>query len=236
MASAPKSARAKSTPTAAVLTGDVVRSNEAAPAALRLLPDHLRKAAKAAADNLPDAGVSAIDIFRGDSWQIHVRDPAAALAAALLVRSFLLGGGARGEPAWDTRIAIGLGPVDRLDKRRVSRSHGAAFAASGEALDALAGGRPRMAVAAGGTEPMRTGAFARTTIGLLDALVQNWTSKQAWAVHGALRGLIQNDIAATFRPAIAQSTLVRHLHAARWDVVEDVLDVWRNPERADYGS
>ncbi len=236
MASVSESAHGKNPPTAAVLTGDVVRSTEATKAALRGLPRLLRDAGKAAADILPDAGVSGIDIFRGDSWQIFVRDPSAALHAALLVRSFLLGGDARGESAWDTRVAIGLGPVDRLDKRKVSRSHGEAFAASGEALDALSGSRARMAVAAGARAGIRTGAFAHASMRLLDALVQKWTSKQAWAVHGALRGLIQADIAATFRPPVAQSTVVRHLRAARWDVLEAVLGVWRDPHGEEHSG
>ncbi|MCC5808166.1 MAG: hypothetical protein JJU00_17700 [Opitutales bacterium] len=233
MASVSESTRGKNPPTAAVLTGDVVRSSEAGKAALRRLPGLLRGAGKAAADILPDAGVSGIDIFRGDSWQIFVRDPSAALHAALLVRSFLLGGGARGEPAWDTRVAFGFGTVDRLDKRKVSRSQGAAFAASGAALDSLADSRARMAVAADEPGEPRAGTFARANVLLLDALVQNWTSKQAWAVHGAIRGQIQSDIGASFRPPVAQSTVVRHLHSARWDVLETILGVWRDPQPPD---
>lgn len=233
MASVSESTHGKNPPVAAVLTGDVVRSGEAGKAALRRLPGLLRGAGKAAADILPGAGVSGIDIFRGDSWQIFVRDPSAALHAALLVRSFLLGGGARGEPAWDTRVALGFGTVDRLDKRKVSRSQGAAFSASGEALDSLARSRARMAVAAAGPVEIRAGTFARASMLLLDALVQNWTSKQAWAVHGALRGHIQFDIAASFRPPVVQSTVVRHLRNARWDVLETILKVWRDPRPPD---
>ncbi len=83
--------------TVAVLTGDVIGSTrEKKGEAGDLLPS-LRQAAEAVSATLPDAGVSRIDVFRGDSWQILVRQPEAALQAALLFRTYLLGGEGRSE-------------------------------------------------------------------------------------------------------------------------------------------
>lgn len=94
----------------------------------------------------------------------------------------------RCEAVWDTRI--GLGAVEQINARRISQSRGTSFSVSGAALDRL--GRSRRSLAIGPSSEGRT-SDAEAVAALLDALVQKWTSKQAWAVHGALRQCIQEE-------------------------------------------
>ncbi len=215
---------AKALPYVAVLTGDIVdstkRPDKAHP---RDLSRTLREAAKAAAAAIPAAGLSTLDIFRGDSWQLLVKEPSHALRAALYVRTYIRGGEARGRISWDTRIAIGIGPVEWLDPNKISRSQGAAFVASGEALDGLVKSKRRMAmrVAGGGGSP-----GLEAVVALLDALAGQWTAKQAWAIHGALAARTQAEIARSFVPPVTQQTVAAHLDKANWDVLEIAFEAW----------
>jgi len=132
-------------------------------------------------------------------------------------------------PAYgDTRIAIGVGRVDRLVETRISESEGEAFVLSGHALDELGQGTPfrgaRLAVAS----PEGSLSAAPAMAALLDAVVRDWTPKQAWAVCGSFRGLTQTAIgeffAEPFGESISQTVVVNHLRAASLDAVEVALE------------
>jgi len=178
----------------AVLTGDLVDSRA-------LMADGLKSARDAVTTaffEVNDAGASdggAPEFFRGDSWQAFLGDAHLALRMALLVRAALVAGGLS-----DSRIAIAIGPVDRIDPTGVSLSTGPAFTSSGAALDGM--GRARLALvlmndAAGDHSDSRLGALASAAIGLLDPYVTGWTSRQAEVARLYLGrpGLSQTDIA-----------------------------------------
>lgn len=211
----------------AVLTGDVVGSTRSSSKPQELL-DALNQAADAVKAALPDAGLSPIDIFRGDSWQMLVGKSSQALRAAVLFRAFLCGGEARGGNSWDTRIGIGVGAVESLDRARISQSQGEAFITSGEALDRLEKSKCRLGVIGLKTKDQ---AAADVVMVLLDALVQRWTAKQAWAVYGALLGLTQEQIGNEFVPPVQQRTVADHLDKADWSAVESVLHWWEKTFR-----
>ena len=115
---------------AAILTGDLVGSTEAPPAALDRAMDTLAEAARAAA--AWTAGSDArFTRFRGDGWQVHVADSALALRTAL----FLVATLRASDAGLATRIAIGIGGVDGLGTDTLADAHGPAFETSGRALD-----------------------------------------------------------------------------------------------------
>ena len=127
----------------AVLTGDLVRSTSLSHASLLEARETLQRSAAEIA-GWGRGAVYGPDVFRGDSWQLVLTDETLWLRAALFLRTALraLDQGA------DTRIAIGVGGFDALDRSAASRSVGEAFTLSGHALDGMSRGEGfRLAVA-----------------------------------------------------------------------------------------
>lgn len=217
----------------AVLTGDVVDSEAMRAAGGPTVGEMLREAAEAAREALPGADLSAVDVFRGDSWQLVVAEPGWALRVALFLRAWVRAGGSPRPPYADTRVAIGIGTVRRLVPEHISESEGAAFVASGGALDGLGAGKPyrgcRLAVAGAET---RLAAAGSAVASLLDAHVVGWTPKQAWALCGAWRGLTQAQIGETFGErfgeSVSQVAVVHHLRAASFEALECALAWFEN--------
>ncbi|MFA6289667.1 MAG: hypothetical protein WC661_19980 [Opitutaceae bacterium] len=176
--------------TYAVLTGDIIGSTKLGPERLEAAMSLLRRLAKEFEHTHPESVVGQPDVFRGDSWQLCLKRPALAVTAAVFIRA-----GFKADDL-DTRIGIGLGPVERLNESRISESSGPAFAHSGRTLDKL--GKHR-ALALDGAGYLDVGGYAHPLVagvGLLDAHIARWTQREAVAVYGALRNLSQDEIAA----------------------------------------
>lgn len=209
--------------THAVLTGDIVKSTRLAPAAHRQLEAVLKEARAASASIWGDTALPApLTVFRGDSWQMAVREPALALRIALFVHAWLRIPGAR-HPSLDSRIAIGLGKVDQLPSKAHSTGSGEAFRLSGQALDRMPRGRLLgIAVPA----HARSGrAMALTVVlGLTDAIVSGWTESQARAIVATLSGKRQKEIGRAWAPGpITQQAVAGHLRRANWDAIGAAL-------------
>lgn len=200
----------------AVLTGDVVQSTRLGTHA-KSLPGRLEQAGELARE-LATGTSTPVDVFRGDAWQMAIRPPADAIAVAIRFRLSLRW--FSGVPEVDTRVAIGIGEVDRLPSDRVSRGNGAAFRLSGRALDEMARGR-RMAIR---TDDAGLEGTLDAILGLLDTMVSGWSEAQAWAVDFALLGWNQKRIAKAWQPAsISQQAVQKHLQRAGWPAVDRAL-------------
>lgn len=108
----------------AVLTGDIIHSKQVADATsyLRTLENvlkHLR------------ANPKFWEIYRGDSFQIEIENPALAFYSAMCIKAAL-----KQIKPLDVRIAIGFGKKTHTAKK-VSRSNGSAFVRSGELFETL---------------------------------------------------------------------------------------------------
>jgi hypothetical protein len=165
----------------AVLTGDVVGSTSTQPAGS--WADVLRSVTTCISLSRPEVFVqpSGIDVFRGDSWQLVAR-PAKALWLAVLIRALL-----RAYTGCDSRIAIGVGLVDTVPSTRVSEGSGPAYVASGRALTEMAALGHRLSLSIEAFAPHEA-AMATAIVRLLDGLIQGWTTRQALAIAGQLRG------------------------------------------------
>ena len=205
----------------AVLTGDIVGSRQV-PA--RQLERTRRLVAAGAAlfrRRQPRALCGVPEAFRGDAWQLLLREPRWALRVALLMRALLL---ARNDVT--TRIAIGVGEVEVVNRRRISLSTGEAFVLSGHALDHitgyfdLTGALPERAAPLAGWFP--------AMLHLCSGLVRPWTRRQAEIVGLAL--LLDNPtheaIAGTLRPRVAKQSVTESLAAARWRPLLEGLRVF----------
>lgn len=163
-------------------------------------------------------GVSDIDLYRGDSWQMIVDDPREASAAMVLIRAELM--------AWhdglDTRTVAGIGTITDSGNGRVSTGYGEAFTLSGRGLDGLPKDR-RMALRAASLEtPLLQ--LLDASVFLLDRIVSEWTQAQARAVSGALRGWSQDEIGSRWQEGpISQQAVAQHLRRASWNAVQEWL-------------
>lgn len=200
----------------AVLTGDMVDSVKMRASGAPSTGVLLRRAAAVAREVLPEAGISELDVFRGDSWQLLVRDPAEALAVAIVLRAALRSEGPRRQPFWDTRVAIGIGPAEGLVEERLSESEGGAFQNSGQALDRLSDGpasrQPRMTLAVTGGKSQE--AAGDIVVRLVDVIVRQWTPHQGRAFCGSLRELTHAEIGKYFDPPISKQAVALHLERA----------------------
>lgn len=214
----------------AALTGDIVGSRRFA-AQGPAVRDAIKDAYGAVAEAFPEAlaGLPAVDVYAGDSWQMVTRTPAQALRIGLCMRA-LIRADAR-LPGVDSRLAIGIGRVDFIAEPNLSESQGEAFRLSGQALEGLKSGGGRLAVAVeglAGGQPNGCGVETADALGtvvvLLDALCQGWTASRARAVAGALRGWTQQRIAE--EAMVSQSAVAQRLAGARWTAIERAIGWW----------
>ena len=201
----------------AVVTGDMVGYTGLSEDERVGIIDVLRHAHTEVVRHLGGHTSTALDVFRGDSWQFVVSAPDQSLRAALLFRAIMI------SRSLDTRLAIGIGTVDFLPSAGVPTGDGEAFRSSGAALDGMPRGE-RMVIRAQGFIGSMDRATLDVLVALLDALVSSWTPRQAAAVSGALMGLSQRTMASEWEGgAISQQAVAQHLDRARWNAVARAL-------------
>lgn len=158
----------------AVITGDIIRSTDAPPAALeKTMATLAQAAAELAYWPLPPARFTR---FRGDGWQIVVASPSLALRAALFLTARLRAG----TGTMDSRMSIGSGSAATLGTSDLSDARGEAFELSGRGLDAM--GRSRLLAAHAAHLTPLHGAI----VDLIEQHCRKWTRDQAAAAALAL--------------------------------------------------
>jgi hypothetical protein len=201
----------------AVITGDIVNSSklpvEERQRLLRIMKDGSKTLRRAFKGSAP----LDVDVFRGDSWQLLVADPAISLRIGLFYRAFLRAATATNK--LDTRMAIAIGTVDFVPDDRVSGGDGQAYRCSGKALEELTKAS-NMSFRFPEREIEES---LDVLVHLLDVLAMNWSDKQALAITGALQGLKQEEIGSLWKPPITQQSVNRHLQRAGWFPVEEAI-------------
>lgn len=203
--------------TYAVISGDIVRSSRLEREAREELPRILKQAAAALREFLGEAIPLDIDIYAGDSWQLLLSRPGAALRAAVFLRAYLLD---RADGV-DTRVAVAVGSIDFVPGERVSEGDGDAFRLSGRLLQESHPGR-RMWFA---SSQLPDAGLWDVAFALIDALAtKTWTPRRARAVSGAVRGWVHSRIADLWTPPVKQPTVARGLEEASWPAVEFAIE------------
>ncbi|MFP4614626.1 MAG: hypothetical protein ACLFRB_02035 [Thiohalorhabdus sp.] len=206
-----------------MLTGDLVRSRSLSGEALQGAHSGLRRAVaelRDAAWTEEPLPVGELDIFRGDSWQLLLREPGWALRAAVYLRASLLMQGIA-----DTRIAIGIGGVDRVAEERVSQSAGEAFQLSGEALDAMG---PRFRIALNPAPSLALPArWAGLVAHLCDSVMAQWEGRQIEIARLACYypDASHEEIGARLSPPITQQAVSKSLLGSGWYGLAEALTV-----------
>lgn len=209
----------------AVLTGDIVDSNTASASLIAEALHDAYHGVQAVYENVLPYPLS---VFRGDSWQMGIPNPAHALAVSVLFRAAL-----RVRLQRDTRIACAIDTVDTLDPEHITESTGAAFARSGTALDSLeAPYRMQWCLPEATSPPVQIAATALAD--LADHIIIQWTDAQAQAVYLRLSAWLRNGdtsqraLAEQWHPApITQQAFSKHLQQAHWLRVRDALRQYR---------
>jgi len=163
-----------------------------------------------------------VDIYRGDSWQFIVSDPANSLRVGLFYRSYIR---AKMESKKiDTRVAIGIGSIDFLPGNKASRGDGEAFRISGGALEKLSRNRRMIFECSDSIDSLDREALD-VIFQLIDVLARDWTAKQAKTISGALLGLTQEKAASSwFEKTISQQAVAQHLDRSGWNAVSSSLE------------
>ncbi len=161
------------------------------------------------------------DIFRGDSFQGILSRPSSSLKIALYIQTELLRKPV-GSSALESRLGIGLGPVDFLIKDRIVESDGMAFRLSGQALDHT--DKYRRVTMRSYSDEMNQ--HLNVLAVSLDAIMQRWSHEQVEAISLWLQGNTQESIANEL--GIKQPAVHQRLQLAGHFAIREILDyfIW----------
>ena len=123
-----------------------------------------------------------MELFRGDSFQLLIDDPAAALKVAILLRAGLIHHTPDKESGtWDARISMGIGQVQFIADSVVT-SDGEAFQYSGRQLDTM--NKMRLAVK---TPWEDVDDELEVSTAFVDDIIKGWSGKQAGMIYLSLK-------------------------------------------------
>jgi hypothetical protein len=218
----------------AIITGDIVASRRIAPLQKKMLYSDIEVFLR----SLKKKWLLNYETYRGDSIQCEALSPELSLRVALIIRSYVMAytpeeikkkilrsqkkeAVPKGyfNVAFDIRLAIGIGEVDFIKKKKLSSSDGAAFQLSGEALDNLKKDDNRRLVFKTPNEPLNTD--IEPVIYLLDALTQKWTQNQAILVLNKLQNKKDEEIAKLFKTSL--SAVYQRKKTAQWTAIEKAV-------------
>jgi hypothetical protein len=202
----------------AVITGDLVKSAEFKLKRDKIL-SQLRKILKSAQrfETQKSEFIIFSEIFRGDSFQGILSNPAISLKVSLYIRAELLKILINKEQA-DARIGIGLGTVDSLNEKRIEASDGEAFRYSGQAVDTLKTFR-RLIILSPSQELTQHFKVLAT---FLDFIIQRWSTEQAEAISLWFQGKTQETMSKILE--ITQPAVQQRLQTAGHFAIKEALE------------
>ncbi len=200
----------------AIITGDFIGFSDLTAHVRQEMYFILKKCGSSLSRAFPGIMPYEVDVFRGDGWQILLTNPVFSLRSALYFRAYIK---ARSpDKHIDSRLAIGVGPIDYVPDNRVSAGDGAAFRLSGKMLEQMTSpksGSMRFSMA-GLDEALLFDGIVRMT----GAFADHWTDKQSLSMTGSLQGWDRKQIGGLWKEAISPQAVGKHLERANWYAVE----------------
>jgi len=197
----------------AVLTGDIVNSTR------------LKKVTEKKLLKMLTAALAKyqFEFYRGDSFQVYVKNPVEALQTALLCRTAAISV-SKNETInlSDVRISIGIGAVT-MQVKTLGTAKGEAFILSGRAFDEMTGKDTRLVIA---TANSLANAGLQIIADYLNAVLKVMTGKQAEVIFELLQGKTQQEVAKLLKKS--KSTVHQHVTAGRWSEIEKLLRQYEN--------
>lgn len=193
---------------AAVITADIVNSTQLTKAQEKKLFQQLNEVLSPYQS----------EFYRGDSFQVYLKDPADALQLVLNLRMKAR----QAAMEFDIRAAVGLGEVV-TPLRKLGVAGGEAFVLSGRSMDELGKSDERRLIIRSAAE---SGNDLLDVIALFaDYLCREMTSKQARVISMLLEGATQVGVAKEIRKS--QSTVNKHVQSAGWSELSKLLSTYR---------
>ena len=197
-----------------IITGDIVESSQIKPQYRGELLNCLNKMG----DELQCISPFSMELFRGDSFQLLIEDPCAAMRIAVMLRAGLIHHTPNKEDGiWDARISLGIGNVEFMSEKIVT-SDGEAFQYSGRQLDVM--GKQRLAVKTPWKDANEE--LELSTL-FIDDIINGWSSKQAGMIYLTLRqDLPKKDVAKNIGTSVQNVRNV--LSSAKEHLIKKYLD------------
>ena len=197
----------------AVLTSDIVNST-------KLTAAKDRKLTKMLADIFL---YEKMEFFRGDSFQVYIKNPKEALRLALQCRAAAISLSKEEKIVLsDVRISIGIGNV-QAPIRALTTAKGEAFVLSGRQFDAIANTQQRLAISTSNT---LANEGLQVIADYLNAIFGVMTGKQAEVIVELLKGEMQKMVAKKIKKT--KSTVHQRITAGRWPEIEKLLLQYEN--------
>lgn len=159
------------------------------------------------------------EFYRGDSFQVYMKDATAALHLVLQLRTAAMKIETAGSmPLTDVRCSLGIGSV-KTPVRDLKTATDEAFVLSGRAFDKM---EPGERFVMSGPEKNRSINLGLEVIAdFLDYLFHRLTYKQSVVIYEML--LQRNQIEIARRLKKSQATVHKHLQSAGWPEIEKLL-------------
>lgn len=197
----------------AVLTGDIVNSTKLKPVAEKKLIKILQTV----------LANYQFEFYRGDSFQVFVKNAEEALEIALLCRTAAISISKSDQDIKsDIRISIGIGMV-QLPVKNLATAKGSAFVLSGRAFDEFLKTDARLSIAV-------ENGLANTAVEIisdyLNQLFKVMTYKQAEVIFELLQHKTQQEVAKFLKKS--KSTINQHVMAGGWNEIEKLLQQYKS--------
>ena len=197
----------------AVLTSDIVHSTKLLPRQEQQLVRRLRLVLSSCK----------FEFYRGDSFQVYLKDARPALETALLCRTAAIGMARNTENFTpDVRIGIGIGKA-KEPEGTLGTARGEAFVLSGRAFDKIAKSSTKLIIS---TANELADEGLQVLASYINAIFNGMTGKQAEVIFELLKGNSQQAVALKLKKS--KSTISQHVTAARWDEIKTLLRQYKN--------
>jgi hypothetical protein len=158
------------------------------------------------------------DIYRGDEFQLEVKNPEDALIIALQIKSYFK------TLKLDVRMSIGFGEMT-YKAEKISESNGSAFSRSGEVFETLKKQKINLAINSGNDAfDAEINLMLRLSLTFMD----NWLAQSAEFVLTAIENptLSQEEIGVKL--GINQAAVSRRRKRAQFDLMMEMENYFRN--------
>jgi len=201
--------------THAVITGDIVNSTKLDGRAEKKLIATLQKVLEP----------YKFEFYRGDSFQVYIREADKALQTVLLCRTVAIATKTKDEAAsCDIRMSIGIGNVVS-PLRSLASAKGEAFVLSGRAFDLLSQTDTRLAISIAEKGQKGISYGFELVAAYIDSIYRGMSIKKAEVIFELLSGGSQQDAVKNLKKS--KSTVSEIASSAKWPEIEWILTKYK---------
>jgi hypothetical protein len=164
-----------------------------------------------------------IEFFRGDSFQVYIKEPENALVLSLLCRAAAMKLFKEQKAiVADIRISIGIGEV-KQPVRALTTAKGEAFLLSGRTFDVMAKSNQRLAITVNNSLANQG---LQVITDYINHIFEKISGKQAEVIFELLKGETQQAVAKKIKKT--KSTVHQLTTAGQWPQIEKLLQQYYN--------